>query len=67
MLPGRHIFRCHGTRSGVTVRSRVSPARPCASAVLRIGAGLAKGEWSIVEAIIDEKLAGEDHTLVYES
>lgn len=29
-----------------------------------IGAGLAGGEWSIIEEIIDEELAGEDHTLV---
>jgi O-acetyl-ADP-ribose deacetylase (regulator of RNase III) len=30
----------------------------------KIGAGLAKGDWSIISAIIDEELAGEDHTLV---
>jgi len=29
-----------------------------------IGAGLAKGDWSIISAIIDEELSGEDHTLV---
>ena len=30
----------------------------------RIGAGLAKGDWGIIAAIIDEELAGEDHTVV---
>lgn len=29
-----------------------------------IGAGLAKGDWKLISAIIDEELAGEDHTLV---
>lgn len=29
-----------------------------------IGAGLAKGDWSIISVIIDEELSGEDHTLV---
>eukprot|EP00526_Cylindrotheca_closterium_P024058 CAMPEP_0113624806 /NCGR_PEP_ID=MMETSP0017_2-20120614/12800_1 /TAXON_ID=2856 /ORGANISM="Cylindrotheca closterium" /LENGTH=188 /DNA_ID=CAMNT_0000534873 /DNA_START=157 /DNA_END=723 /DNA_ORIENTATION=+ /assembly_acc=CAM_ASM_000147 len=29
-----------------------------------IGAGLAGGDWSIISAIIDEELEGEDHTLV---
>jgi len=29
-----------------------------------IGAGLAKGDWSIIASIIEEELAGEDHTLV---
>jgi len=28
------------------------------------GAGLAKGDWSIIASIIEEELAGEDHTLV---
>jgi O-acetyl-ADP-ribose deacetylase (regulator of RNase III) len=30
----------------------------------RIGAGLAGGDWSRLAGIIDEALAGEDHTLV---
>ena len=30
----------------------------------RIGAGLARGDWSTIAAIIDKALAGEDHTLV---
>jgi O-acetyl-ADP-ribose deacetylase (regulator of RNase III) len=30
----------------------------------KIGAGLAKGDWSVIAAIIEEELAGEDHTLV---
>ncbi|WP_296746364.1 macro domain-containing protein [Mesorhizobium sp.] len=30
----------------------------------RIGAGLAGGDWTIIAAIIDEELDGEDHTLV---
>jgi O-acetyl-ADP-ribose deacetylase (regulator of RNase III) len=30
----------------------------------RIGAGIGGGDWSIISAIIDEELAGEDHTLV---
>jgi len=30
----------------------------------RIGAGLAGGDWDVIAAIIDEELAGEDHTLV---
>ncbi len=30
----------------------------------KIGAGLAKGDWSIIAPILDEELAGEDHTLV---
>lgn len=30
----------------------------------RIGAGLARGDWSIISEIIEEELAGEDHTLV---
>lgn len=30
----------------------------------KIGAGLAGGDWSIISSIIDEKLEGEDHTLV---
>ena len=30
----------------------------------KIGAGLAKGDWNTIAAIIDESLAGEDHTLV---
>ena len=29
-----------------------------------IGAGLAGGDWDIIEKIIDEELDGEDHTLV---
>ncbi|MGH8082860.1 MAG: macro domain-containing protein [Lysobacter sp.] len=29
-----------------------------------IGAGLAGGDWAVIGAIIDEALAGEDHTLV---
>lgn len=29
-----------------------------------IGAGLAGGDWSVIAAIIDAQLAGEDHTLV---
>jgi O-acetyl-ADP-ribose deacetylase (regulator of RNase III) len=29
-----------------------------------IGAGLAKGDWSIIATIIDEELSGENHTLV---
>lgn len=31
---------------------------------LKIGAGKARGDWDIIEAIIEEELAGEDHTLV---
>jgi O-acetyl-ADP-ribose deacetylase (regulator of RNase III) len=30
----------------------------------KIGAGLAKGDWPTIAAIIEEELAGEDHTLV---
>lgn len=30
----------------------------------KIGAGLAKGDWATISQIIDEELAGEDHTLV---
>lgn len=30
----------------------------------RIGAGLAKGEWDTIAAIIDQELNGVDHTLV---
>lgn len=30
----------------------------------KIGAGLAGGDWTVIAAIIDEELAGEDHTLV---
>ncbi|ASK27291.1 macro domain-containing protein [Neisseria chenwenguii] len=30
----------------------------------KIGAGLARGDWSVIAAIIDEELAGETHTLV---
>lgn len=30
----------------------------------RIGAGLARGDWSLISKIIGEELAGEDHTLV---
>jgi hypothetical protein len=30
----------------------------------KIGAGLARGDWSVIAPIIDEQLAGEDHTLV---
>jgi O-acetyl-ADP-ribose deacetylase (regulator of RNase III) len=30
----------------------------------KIGAGLAKGNWATIAAIIEEELAGEDHTLV---
>ena len=30
----------------------------------RIGAGLAGGDWAVISKIIDEELAGEDHTLV---
>ena len=30
----------------------------------KIGAGLAKGDCNVIAAIIDEELAGEDHTLV---
>ena len=29
-----------------------------------IGGGLAGGDWNIISAIINEELAGEDHTLV---
>ena len=30
----------------------------------KIGAGLARGDWNLNAAIIDEELEGEDHTLV---
>lgn len=30
----------------------------------KIGAGLARGDWSKIAAIIDEELTGETHTLV---
>jgi O-acetyl-ADP-ribose deacetylase (regulator of RNase III) len=30
----------------------------------KIGAGLAKGDWATIAAIIEDELAGEDHTLV---
>lgn len=30
----------------------------------RIGAGLGGGDWDTIRSIIDEELAGEDHTLV---
>ena len=30
----------------------------------RIGAGLAKGDWSLISNIIDQELEGETHTLV---
>lgn len=30
----------------------------------RIGAGLARGDWAVISAIIEEELAGEDHTYV---
>ncbi len=30
----------------------------------KIGAGLAGGDWSIITAIIDTELSGEDHTVV---
>jgi O-acetyl-ADP-ribose deacetylase (regulator of RNase III) len=30
----------------------------------KIGAGLAKGDWTLIAAIIDKELAGEDHALV---
>jgi O-acetyl-ADP-ribose deacetylase (regulator of RNase III) len=30
----------------------------------KIGAGLARGDWDVIAAIIDEELAAEDHTLV---
>ncbi len=30
----------------------------------KIGAGLAGGDWSVIAAIINEELAGEDHSLV---
>ncbi|CCD84777.1 conserved protein of unknown function [Bradyrhizobium sp. ORS 285] len=30
----------------------------------KIGAGLAKGDWSVIAEIIDAELEGEDHTLV---
>ena len=36
----------------------------CKIAYPRIGAGLARGEWSIIAKIIDEQLHGEKHTLV---
>ena len=30
----------------------------------KIGAGLAKGDWTLIASIIEQELAGEDHTLV---
>lgn len=30
----------------------------------RIGAGMARGDWDTIAAILEEELAGEDHTLV---
>lgn len=30
----------------------------------RVGAGIGGGDWSVISAIIDEELAGENHTLV---
>jgi len=30
----------------------------------KIGAGLAKGDWGVIAGVIDEELAGEDHTVV---
>jgi O-acetyl-ADP-ribose deacetylase (regulator of RNase III) len=29
-----------------------------------IGAGLAGGDWQLISSIIEEELAGEDHTFV---
>jgi O-acetyl-ADP-ribose deacetylase (regulator of RNase III) len=29
-----------------------------------IGAGLAKGDWAVIAAIIEEELAGENHVFV---
>ena len=36
----------------------------CAIGYPKIGAGLAKGNWTTIAAILDEELACEDHTLV---
>ncbi len=36
----------------------------CKIAYPRIGAGLARGDWRVIEKIIDEQLHGEEHTLV---
>lgn len=30
----------------------------------KIGAGLAGGDWEVIRAIVDDELAGEDHTFV---
>jgi len=30
----------------------------------KIGAGLAGGDWSVISRVLDEELAGQDHTLV---
>jgi O-acetyl-ADP-ribose deacetylase (regulator of RNase III) len=30
----------------------------------KIGAGLAKGDWNVIKAILEEEFEGEDHTLV---
>jgi O-acetyl-ADP-ribose deacetylase (regulator of RNase III) len=44
-----------------TVKSKFSGKR---IGYPKIGAGLAKGDWNVISGIIDEELAGEDHTLV---
>ena len=36
----------------------------CRIAYPKIGAGLARGDWSVIAKIIDEQLYGEEHTLV---
>ena len=49
-------------RSAFRLIKQRFPGRRIAYA--KLGAGLAKGDWPTIAAIIDEELAGEDHTLV---
>ena len=56
-----HGCNCHCTMGVKIVKHHFSGKR---IGYPLIGAGLAGGDWGAISAIIDEELAGEDHTLV---
>ena len=60
---GAGVLVDYGALRSVMVRVKIMfPGQ--AIAYPKIGAGLAKGDWSVIASIIEEELTGEDHTLV---
>lgn len=57
-------FEYWALRSCFAMINRLVPYPELRIGYPKIGAGLAKGDWSIISEIIDQELDGRDHTLV---